>query len=109
MSSSFITDETPAGDFEAITVSSTSVGFTAAKIKINQEGGQYKRAVKAFVTVETNPMRVRFDGTAPTTTVGHLLAAGDVMMITGDANVANAHFIATASDGAIKVTYYYNR
>jgi hypothetical protein len=109
MSSSYVTEGTPAGDFETITVSSTAVPFTASKVTINQAGGQYKRAVKAFITVENNSIRVRMDGTAPTTTVGHLLTAGDGLLVTGDGNVANTKMIAAASDGTVQVTYYYNR
>ncbi len=109
MSSSYVTDEIPAGDFEKITVSSTAVGFTASKITINQEGGFTKRAVKAFVTVETNSVRIRMDGTDPTTALGHLLTAGDGLLITGEQNISRARFIAAASDGAVHVTFYYNR
>ena len=109
MSTSFITDQTPAGDFESITVSTTAIGPTASKLLINQAGGVHKRAVRAFVTVETQSIRFRFDGTDPTSSVGHLLASGDFATIDGEQNVANLKFIRSGgSDGTAMVTYFYN-
>lgn len=106
--SSFITDQSPAQDYEKITVSSTAIGPTAAKLLINQAGGGHKRAVRVFCTVETASVRTRFDGTAPTSTLGHLLAAADYLVVDGEANVANLKFIAAAGDGAVHITYFYN-
>ena len=49
---------------QALTVSTTAVSFTA-----------YTDAQTDFVvfSVSTSPVRVRWDGTSPTSTVGHLL------------------------------------
>ena len=56
---------------------------------------------QAFVTVETNPIRWRADGTAPTTTIGHLANAGASITITGQANVSNFSMIATGASAAV--------
>jgi hypothetical protein len=108
MSSSYITDQSPAGDFESITVSTTAIGPTAAKLKINQTGGMFKRAVKVFLTTETNSIRLRWDGTDPTASVGHLLTAGSSITVEGEQNVANLKMIRSVADGTVMLTYYYN-
>jgi hypothetical protein len=105
---SYISEQSPAGDFESISVSTTAIGGTAAKLAIAQLGGFKKRAVMMFISVETNSMRVRWDGTAPTASVGHLLAAGDTLTISGEQNCANVKLIRVSADGTAMVTYYYN-
>lgn len=109
MSSSFITDEIPATDFESITVSTTAIGFTASKILQNETGGFKRRCTKALFTVETNSIRFRLDGTAPTATVGHLMAAGDSFLVTGDTNITNMKLIRQSADATVMVTYFFNR
>ena len=106
--SSFITDETPAGDSNAITVSSTALGVTAAKVTISQAGGFHKRCVRVFVTVESNPIRVLWSGNTPTTSVGHLVQAGETFTVEGEGNVGKLLMIATGSDATVNVSYYYN-
>lgn len=110
MSSSFVTDEIPATDFETITVSNVAIGFTASKILQNESGGFKRRCTKALFTVETNSIRFRMDGTAPTATVGHLMAAGDSFLVTGDVNIPNMKLIRQGgADGTVMVTYFFNR
>ena len=111
MGTSYITEQTPAGDKESLTVSTVAVGFTAAKISINQVGGFHKRAVRAFVTVETNPVRFWYDGSTPTSTVGHHLNSGDSVTIDGEGNVTNFKVIRSseaAADATLMITYFYN-
>ena len=108
MSNSYVTDATPAGDFEKITVSTTAVGPDAAKLVINQTGGHFKRAVRAFLTVETNTIRIRFDGTNPDSSTGHALAAGDFMTVDGEQNVSRIKMIRASADATVQVTYFYN-
>lgn len=108
MSESFITDSTPAGDFETLTVSTVVLPITAAKVKINETGGRYKRAVKIFLTVETNSIRVRWDGTDPTASVGHLLTAGSSLTIIGDQNCSRFRMIRASADATTMMTIYYN-
>ena len=108
MSNSYVTPTTPAGDFEALAVSTTVVTPTAAKLAINRAGGFRKRAQKAFLTVETNTVRIRFDGTAPDASTGHALVAGDFMTVEGEDNVANIKLIRASADATVMVTYFYN-
>ena len=89
-----------ASAFNNTTVSSTAldledVGFTAAQVKA---------ADRMRLTVETNLLRYRYDGSAPTTSVGHQLAAGDVLILEGQQNIESFSIIAVSTDGAVFVT-----
>lgn len=87
---------------EKITVSSSAVGFTAATFQPTTGGG----ADRVLVTVEDQPVRLRYDGTSPTASVGHLLQPGDSITLTGTDSVANAEFIRSGgTDGVIFVTF----
>ena len=70
--------------FEALTVSTNSVGFTVATFAANDS---------VFVTVEDAAVRFRLDGSAPTSTVGHLLEVGDVLELETMGELATARFI----------------
>lgn len=88
---------------ESITVSSTAIGFTAANL--TKALTLYQRGCSdVLVTVETNPIRFTVDGTTPTSTVGHLLNAGDIYTCDG-ADAAAFLAIRTGSDATIKCTY----
>lgn len=56
---------------------------------------------QAFLSVETNPIRWRADGTAPTTAIGHLANAGATITLVGHANVANFKMIATGANATV--------
>lgn len=60
--------------FESLTVSSTALGLTE---------GLSELADIVMLTFETNAVRYRLDGQAPTATVGHTLTDGDVLTLTG--------------------------
>lgn len=110
MGTSYITDQSPAGAFELLTVAGTVKTPTASKLVTNQEGGHFKRAVRAFLTVETAPCRIRFDGGTVDSASGHLLADGDYITVDGEQNVANIQLIRTSGTSAtVQVTYFYNR
>ena len=65
------------------------------------------RQCRALITVETHQLRYTLEGTAPSSTVGHLIEIGDVLVIEGAANIALFKCISTTTDhGAIKVTYF---
>lgn len=106
---SFLNESTPAGDFEKKTVSTTVVTCTAAKLTINQAGGDRKRAIKAYVSVETNSIRVRFDGTDPDASTGHLFASGDSFVVAGEMDLQNLKMIRASADATVQITYFYNR
>lgn len=84
--------------FEALSVSGTAVGFTAATSE---------RAISAHASVEGGEIRYRIDGTAPTTTVGTILNDGDEIVVWGKADIDAIQFIATA--GAVTVNTHFAR
>lgn len=94
---------------EALVVSNTALPPTAGTITINKAGGFRKRAKAALVSCETTAIRIRFDGGTPTSSVGHLMATGDYLLINGEDNVARILVIrATGSDGAATLTYFFD-
>jgi len=88
-------------NYESITVSNSAVGFTSSKYKTSVHSAQ-----RAFVTVENAQIRYRYDGTNPTTSEGHLLSPGDVLIIEGYDNIKNFKAIRIGSnDATLRVTY----
>lgn len=84
--------------YESVTVANSSVGLTSAT---------YSNAQVAVMTLETAQIRVRFDGTAPTTSEGHLIEVGDVITLNAGSQMALFHAIRTgATSGVLKITYY---
>lgn len=83
--------------YESVTVSSAHAeSLTLAT---------YDGAFAALITVEDNPIRVRWDGTAPTTSEGHLLQSGDTLKLDFTADIYHFQAIATGADAKIRVTY----
>ena len=62
-------------------------------------------AFTANITVEDNPVRVRWDGGNPTTLVGHLLQSGDQLKLDFTADLWHFKAIATGGDSKLRVTY----
>lgn len=56
------------------------------------------------IQAETQPVRWRDDGTNPTTSVGMIIAAGDVLWYTGKPKALK--FIETAASAKLNVMYY---
>jgi hypothetical protein len=89
--------------FESITVSTSSIGFTAATMA--PSGAQ--PATYANCTLETNPIRFRSDGLAPSSTVGQLVGTGSNIEVCGQANLNALRFIRQgAADGTLQCHYY---
>jgi hypothetical protein len=65
----------------------------------------YDAARQAVITVEGNPVRVRWDGTDPTTAEGHLLSVGDTLTLHFSADIFKFAAIATGANATLKVTY----
>ena len=85
---------------ESITVDNTvgGVGITATLIP---------QTMKAVLTLETAQVRYTVDGTAPTTSVGHLLEVGDALELDEQREIVNFKAIRTGStSGTLKATYY---
>ena len=96
--------------YENITASTSSIGFTAATI-VQSDGNptrpRARRAKSAFVTVEAQSVRVRWDGGDPVAaTSGHLLVAGDSIEFTGEGTLPKVRFIREGgTDSTLRVTY----
>lgn len=86
---------------ETITVSTTSIGFTSALI--TQGAGD---AQLASVSIETNAIRFFGNGSTPTASVGHPVAAGSTITVCGQANIKNFRMIRQSADATATVSYY---
>ena len=62
---------------------------------------------RCFLSIATNVVRVSFDTTSPTASVGHVLATGNYM-IKGEDTIRDMKFIDTAA-GASAITYTLGR
>lgn len=82
--------------FEAVTVSTTAVGLSSETM--NLPGGP---ATACSFTIETDQVRVRWDGTAPTAGLGQQVAAGQSLRIEGQAAVNNLQFIRSGVADAV--------
>lgn len=87
--------------FEAITVSSASIGFSTGLI--DQAAGQ---ASSALVVIETNAIRFRGDGVAPTATVGIPIAAAGSFEVCGFGNIKALRMIRQSADATASVQYF---
>jgi hypothetical protein len=94
--------------FERLTVSTSAVGLTASKIEpvssvLEHDAGKAK-AVK--ITVDTDKVRYREDGTNPTSTIGHEVAVGSEVWIVGLRNIQQLRMIRSGvADAVVEVTY----
>lgn len=94
-----------AGGYEAITVSTTAIGCTGTYVVHSTTGLQ---AQGLFLTLETEPIRFCIDGTTATTSVGHLLSAGQTLTLTSPNDIKNLSMYRDGgSDGTAHVTYRY--
>ncbi len=83
---------------ETITVADTAVGLDA---------NTYLNAEWAAITSETARMRYRVDGTAPTSTAGHLKGAWDTIWLNNATQIANFKAIRTGGTSAtLHITYF---
>jgi hypothetical protein len=84
---------------ETITVSSTAIGLTAAKITAFTS--------YAICTLETAQIRFRVSGYNPTSAIGHILDIGNVIELTTIEEMVKFRAIRTGvSDGVLTCTYY---
>ena len=83
--------------YESVTVDNTAGGKPLTK---------YGRNQYALISVETAQIRFTVDGTAPTTTVGHVLNAGDILELDSLEDMKSFRAIRTgATSAVIHVTY----
>jgi len=96
-------------DYERITVSTSAVGFTAAKL--NPMGDDLQRNLRKarliLVTVETDTIRYTIHGVNPVaTSLGHLGRVGDVLSFANWQAMKNFRAIREGgADGHLSVTY----
>jgi len=84
------------------TVSTTALDLTAGTFGFTE--AQLYEADEAFVDVQGNPVNYRTGTTAPTSTDGHALAAGDTVTIYGQDIPALQLIRSGASDATVVVT-----
>lgn len=86
-----------AAAYESVTVADSAIGLTPST---------YGAATKAEMTLETAQIRIRKDGTNPTSLEGHLVYVGDTITLNSAADLATFKAIRTGStSGVLKVTY----
>lgn len=95
----------PTYAYESLTVSSTAVGLTASKYTQTSATLPTISAKFALITVEDDAIRFRTDGTDPTTTEGHKLAAGDTLLLDCWDDIRRFKAIRVTTDAKIRVSY----
>ena len=86
------------------TIAPTSAKALTATLVQTAAGVQ---AQTALVTVEAQQVRFRMDGTAPTATVGHIIASGGSYVVEGHVAIKNLKFIDTAAGAStVRVTTF---
>ena len=95
-------------DYSTMTATSAAKVLSTAASPVMPD-----RAKGMILTVETDKVRWRDDGTAPTTTEGHLLNNGDVLTFDSWTNGVNwrsvlkaIQFIHVTNDAALKISWY---
>lgn len=85
--------------YESLTVDDTVSGIALTATT-------YLRAHRAFMTLESAQVRFTKDGTAPTTSIGHLLQVGQTVDLKNADEIRNFRAIRTgSSSGVLKVSY----
>ena len=70
-------------DYEDLTVDNTSGGVSMDSTKIKNNTNRIKECQRVIMTLESANIRYTYDGTAPTTTLGHLMQPGDILTLVG--------------------------
>jgi|UniRef100_A0A7C5AK89 hypothetical protein len=103
------TNNSVPGNFETLTVSTSSTYFARGKIKPTSGTYAGMSAQAALVTLEGGDIRFRIDGLAPpTSTTGHYMTSGDTILIVGAQAVSQFRAIrAGDQDGYLTATYFF--
>lgn len=95
----------PTYAFETLTVGAAAMGITSTLVdRPSTTNGQSRTAEYALLTVETNSIRYRTDGTAPTAAVGHLLVAGDVLVLDNLDDIRRFKAIQVSAGASVQVS-----
>ena len=94
--------------FEQLTISTSVVPLTSTKYTAGQtDQGSRRLARMAYVTVDSNPIRYTMDGTTPSASIGHAVAAAGGFWLEGESTIRNFKAIRSgASDAVINVSYF---
>jgi hypothetical protein len=91
-------------NFESITVDNTAGGVALTASKYRPTGSV--QAETAFITTEDATIRYTYDGTAPTSSLGHKAAAGTTLVLKGQNQMETFRAIrTTGTNGVLMVTY----
>lgn len=91
------------------TISTSALPLTESAYNSQANVGGGGGAVMAVITTENDTMRFRTDGTAPTSSVGHQVAAGSTLVICGAQNIRLFKAIRSgSSDVVLQVSYFGN-
>lgn len=82
----------------------TLTASTALTVPIRDVNGLSCRPAIAIITPETQAVRWRDDGVAPTASVGMPLAAGVTLQYDGD--ITKIRFIEQSASAKLNITYY---
>jgi len=89
--------------YEQLTVTTAVQVLTPSKYAAAQG---YESGASAFVSLNGGSVRYTYDGTTPTSSVGHVLQDGGVLTLVGQNQMALFKCIQTGSTGSeISVTY----
>mgnify|MGYP001594427290 CR=1 FL=1 len=91
--------------FEQITVSSTSVGLTTSNYDLTN-ADLSRRTKRVVCSVESNAIRFRVDGTAPTASVGYPVTAGQQIIIDKPNDIENFRSIRQSADATLSCIYW---
>ncbi len=80
--------------FDQYTIGATSTSLTTTTVDGKMS------AFRAVIGCETAQCRFRYDGPAPTATVGHILNPGDRLVLEGRQNISNFSIIRTGGTSA---------
>lgn len=83
--------------YEELTVTGAAQGLASIPSDGVLAGG--------WIEVETNPIRIRVDGVAPTAAIGHLYNPGQTDYLNAQ-ELRSLRAIPVAGDGLLRVTYY---
>lgn len=91
---------------EAIVADGTAGGIGLTATLVQPTSGDKRPRRSAYISFETAPCRWTIDGTAPTSTVGHLASAGEAFTIYGSSLGKFRAIRTTGTSADIHVTYF---
>jgi hypothetical protein len=98
MASSSTTYAYAFGDSSVTTVQAiTAAGFAFTD-------AQLKKADVALISIDGTTARFTYDGTTPTTAIGHYVANGATFIVRGQQNIEKLQFIATTGTAYVAIT-----